>query len=48
MVAIVTRYDGTVNKYNGDNIMVLWNAPVEVPEHPRRAVEHHVDRAEVG
>jgi len=39
MVAIVTRYLGTVNKYNGDNIMVLWNAPVEVPEHGRRAVE---------
>ena len=39
MVAIVTRYLGTVNKYNGDNIMVLWNAPVEVPEHARRAVE---------
>ena len=39
MVAIVTRYQGTVNKYNGDNIMVLWNAPVEVPDHARRAVE---------
>jgi adenylate cyclase len=39
MVTIVTRYLGTVNKYNGDNIMVLWNAPVEVPDHPRRAVE---------
>jgi class 3 adenylate cyclase len=39
MVTIVTRYQGTVNKYNGDNIMVLWNAPVEIPEHGRRAVE---------
>ncbi|HKW78596.1 MAG TPA: CHASE2 domain-containing protein [Candidatus Limnocylindria bacterium] len=39
MVEIVNRFDGTVNKYNGDNIMVIWNAPIEVPEHPKRAVE---------
>lgn len=39
MVAIVNRYEGTVNKYNGDNIMVLWNAPVEVADHGRKAVE---------
>lgn len=39
MVEIVTRYEGTVNKYNGDNIMVIWNAPLEVAEHPRKAVE---------
>jgi len=39
MVNIVNRFDGTVNKYNGDNIMVIWNAPVEVPEHAKRAVE---------
>lgn len=39
MVEIVNRYLGTVNKYNGDNIMVIWNAPVEVPDHARKAVE---------
>ncbi|HYK97636.1 MAG TPA: adenylate/guanylate cyclase domain-containing protein [Candidatus Acidoferrales bacterium] len=39
MVEIVNRYDGTVNKYNGDNIMVIWNAPLEVPDHARKAVE---------
>ncbi len=39
MVDIVNRYEGTVNKYNGDNIMVIWNAPIEVPQHARRAVE---------
>src|SRR6266568_3671627 len=26
MVDIVNRYEGTVNKFNGDNIMVLWGA----------------------
>ena len=39
MVDVVNRFDGTVNKYNGDNIMVIWNAPIEVPQHARRAVE---------
>jgi class 3 adenylate cyclase/CHASE2 domain-containing sensor protein len=39
MVEVVNRYQGTVNKYNGDNIMVIWNAPVEVADHPRKAIE---------
>ncbi len=39
MVDVVNRFDGTVNKYNGDNIMVIWNAPLEVPQHARKAVE---------
>ena len=39
MVEVVNRFYGTVNKYNGDNIMVIWNTPIEVPEHPKRAVE---------
>jgi adenylate cyclase len=39
MVDIVNRYEGTVNKFNGDNIMVLWGAPLEVKEEARKAVE---------
>ena len=39
MVDIVNRYEGTVNKYNGDNIMVLWGAPLEVRDQARKAVE---------
>ena len=39
MVDIVNRYEGTVNKYNGDNIMVLWGAPLEVRGQGRKAVE---------
>ncbi len=38
MVEIVNRFEGTVNKYNGDNIMVIWNAPLEVEDHARKAV----------
>jgi adenylate cyclase len=39
MVNIVTKYEGTVNKYNGDNIMVIWGAPIEVVDEARKAVE---------
>lgn len=39
MVDIVNRYEGTVNKYNGDNIMVIFGAPLEVKEQARKAVE---------
>jgi len=39
MVEVVNRFDGTVNKYNGDNIMVIWNAPLEVPDHAHKAVQ---------
>src|SRR5207302_1809958 len=39
MVDIVNRYEGTVNKFNGDNIMVLWGAPLEVKDQARKAVE---------
>ncbi len=39
MVQIVQRYGGTVNKYNGDNIMVIWGAPIPVADHARRAVQ---------
>ena len=39
MVDVVNRFSGTVNKYNGDNIMVIWNAPIEVSDHARKAVQ---------
>ncbi|MDD5308298.1 MAG: adenylate/guanylate cyclase domain-containing protein [Deltaproteobacteria bacterium] len=38
MVEIVFKHDGTVDKFVGDEIMVLWGAPIAHPDDPARAV----------
>jgi len=35
----VVRCDGIVNKFGGDNIMAVWNAPRSQPEHALLAVQ---------
>jgi adenylate cyclase len=35
----VQMYDGTVNKYVGDEIVAMWNTPFEQPDHPMLAVK---------
>jgi adenylate cyclase len=39
VVNVVNRYEGTVSKYNGDNIMVIWGAPLPVADQARKAVQ---------
>ncbi len=39
MVGVVERYDGTVDKYIGDALMVLFGAPIAKPDDPDRAVQ---------
>ena len=36
--AIVLRYGATIDKIVGDSLHVLFNAPVDQPDHPERAV----------
>jgi len=38
MTALVRESRGTVDKFIGDALMAFWNAPLNVPEHPRLAV----------
>jgi len=33
----VLRHGGTIDKYIGDCLMAFWNAPLETPDHTRRA-----------
>ncbi len=38
MTACVLESGGTVDKYMGDAIMAFWNAPMDVADHPKKAL----------
>ncbi|MCP4969246.1 MAG: CHASE2 domain-containing protein [Arcobacter sp.] len=39
MSNIITKYEGTIDKYIGDAIMAYWNAPSNVKNHADKAVQ---------
>ncbi|OGI04154.1 MAG: hypothetical protein A2Y25_05880, partial [Candidatus Melainabacteria bacterium GWF2_37_15] len=39
MIPIIFKYKGTVNKFIGDALLVIFGAPVENPEHPILAIK---------
>ncbi|MBI1912324.1 MAG: adenylate/guanylate cyclase domain-containing protein [Deltaproteobacteria bacterium] len=43
MTDIVFRWDGTLDKFVGDAVMVFWNAPTEQKDHAERAVRCALD-----
>lgn len=44
--AAIIAHHGTIDKFMGDAIMAFWNAPVDVPDHPRHACEAALDMRE--
>ena len=38
MVKVVDQFDGTVDKFIGDGIMVYWGAPLSQPDHAQLAI----------
>jgi adenylate cyclase len=54
MTRLVINSLGTMDKFIGDAIMAFWNAPADVADHPRKAVEtalsmqRELDRLNVG
>ncbi|NDH64359.1 MAG: adenylate/guanylate cyclase domain-containing protein, partial [Alphaproteobacteria bacterium] len=36
---VILARQGTIDKYMGDCIMAFWNAPLDVPQHPKPACE---------
>jgi adenylate cyclase len=45
MVAVITKYNGTINKFIGDAIMVLYGAPVLPGNSPEKMAENAVRTA---
>ena len=43
MTRIVVDHKGLVDKYMGDGLAAMWNAPVDVPDHPAEAARAALD-----
>src|SRR5690242_855183 len=39
----IFRYEGTLDRYAGDGVMILFNAPIKLPDHTARAVKMAVE-----
>ncbi len=43
MTDVVLKYDGTICKFEGDAVFVIFNAPMDQPDHAQRAVRCALD-----
>jgi adenylate cyclase len=44
MANIIIKYEGTIDKFIGDAIMVYWNAPKETKDHADKAVSSAIEQ----
>ena len=40
---LIFRYEGTLDRYAGDGVMILFNAPIQFEDHTQRAVKMAVE-----
>ena len=40
---LIFKYEGTLDRYAGDGVMILFNAPIAFPDHVKRAVKMAVE-----
>ena len=46
MSNVIIKNEGTIDKYIGDAIMAYWNAPLEVKDHPDKALKTALEQLE--
>jgi class 3 adenylate cyclase/HAMP domain-containing protein len=44
---LIFRYEGTLDRYAGDGVMILFNAPIQLADHTKRAVKMAVEMRDV-
>jgi class 3 adenylate cyclase/HAMP domain-containing protein len=44
---LIFKYEGTLDRYAGDGVMILFNAPIQFDDHTKRAVKMAVEMREV-
>ena len=44
---LIFRYEGTLDRYAGDGVMILFNAPIQFADHTRRAVKMAVEMRDI-
>jgi len=44
---LIFKYEGTLDRYAGDGVMILFNAPIQLEDHTKRAVKMAVEMRDV-
>ncbi|WP_024515188.1 adenylate/guanylate cyclase domain-containing protein [Bradyrhizobium sp. Tv2a-2] len=44
---LIFKYEGTLDRYAGDGVMIMFNAPIQLEDHTKRAVKMAVEMREV-
>ena len=47
MTDLVMKNDGTIDKYIGDALMAIWNAPLDIEDHAQKAVDTAIEMQKV-
>jgi len=44
---LIFKYEGTLDRYAGDGVMILFNAPIQFADHTKRAVQMAIEMREI-
>ncbi|MCD8515605.1 MAG: adenylate/guanylate cyclase domain-containing protein [Burkholderiaceae bacterium] len=47
LTTVIRQHGGTIDKFMGDCIMAFWGAPIDTPDHARKAVKAALDMGKI-